>query len=180
MAHELVTSSEVQTYLRLDTVPEVLTQLIANISARIEAYTGRWFITRPAVDVLDSGGGELLFLHHYPVQGTPTVTDLSTGLAVIDFTTYQAGGYLYRQGGWLPGRQRYKVEYTAGMCADTASVPADVKQACLEWIAARYTRPDPAVTRETIGDYSYSADEKEGMPANVRAALSLYVIPRGW
>ncbi|OAT79309.1 hypothetical protein [Desulfotomaculum copahuensis] len=177
--YDLVTTSEAQLYLKLDTLPAGLDMLITNLSARIEAYTGRWFVARPVVDVLDSGGGDLLFLSRYPVQGTPVVTDLTTGLPVTGFLTYAGRGYLYLGGGWEAGRQRYKVEYTAGMCPDTPSVPADIRQACLEWVAARYNRIDPAITREQLGDYSYSADESDGMPANVRAALSLYVIPRG-
>lgn len=178
--YELVDIFEAQTYLQLDTAPADLQLLVANISARIEAHTGRWFVARPVTDVLDSDGQKMLFLSRYPVQGTPVVTDLTTGLPVTDIFIYHDRGMLYRALGWDAGRRRYKVEYTAGMCQDTASVPADVKQAALEWIAARYERRDPAVTREALGDYSYNADEPEGMPAGVRAALSLYCVPRGW
>jgi len=180
--NDLVVWTEVKSYLQLDVepIPDDWAMLVTNFSARIEAYTGRWFITRQAVDILDSGGGAMLFPRHYPIQGTPTVTDMVTNLPVAGFITYNGGGYLYRDGGWDTGRQRYKVEYTAGMCQDTAMVPADVKQACLEWIKTRYERRDPALKRETLGDYSYTTeDEKNGIPASVKAALSLYVIPRG-
>lgn len=180
MAYELVTVAEAQSYLQLDSVPAGLDMLITNLSARIEAHTGQWFIARPTVDVLDAGGGDLLFLRRYPVQGTPAVTDLTTGLAVTDFTVYFAQGMLYRPLGWEAGRQRYKVEYQAGLCQAVTDVPPDVKQACLEWLAARYNRRDPSITQETLGDYRYAADEADGMPAGVRAALSLYRVPRGW
>jgi hypothetical protein len=174
-----VTLEEAQTYLQLDAAPPELGMLITNISVRIEAHTGRWFVARAVTDILDADGGLLLFLSRYPVQGVPVVTDLTTGLAVTDFLLYPERGVLYRGAGWEAGRRRYRVEYTAGMCQDTASVPTDVKQACLEWLAARYNRRDPSLQREQLGDYSYAADEKEGMPAGVKAALSLYRLPRG-
>jgi len=177
---ELVTEAEALVYLQRTSMTEDLAQLITNISARIEAYTGRWFIARPVVDILDSDGRDVLFLSRYPVQGAPTVTDLETGMQVTDFLTYGGSGYLYRKGGWPTGRQRYRVEYQAGICQDVATVPADVKQACLEWVKARYERRDPAITREQLGDYSYSANEPDGMPPGVKAALSLYCVPRGW
>lgn len=177
--YELVTNEEARAYLQLPATAD-LTQLITNVSARIEAHTGRWFIARPSTDVLDSGGGAMLFLSRYPVQGTPLVTDLETGEQVTDFLTYAGSGMLYRKAGWEPGRQRYRVEYTAGVCQDVTSVPADVKQAALEWIKARYDRRDPAITREQLGDYTYSASEPDGMPAGVKAALSLWCVPRGW
>lgn len=178
--YELVGVTETQVYLQLPDVPPELPMLITNISARIEAHTGRWFVNRPKVDVLDSEGTHLLFLSRFPVVGVPTVTDVITGLPITDFLCYADSGYLYREAGWEAGRQRYRVEYTAGMCQDTASVPADVRQACLEWVKARFERRDPALAREALGDYSYTADEKGGMPVSVKAALSLYIIPRGW
>ena len=176
---ELVTEAEALVYLQRTSMTEDLAQLITNISARIEAYTGRWFIARPVVDILDSDGRDVLFLSRYPVQGAPTVTDLTTNTPITDFLTYSGSGYLYREGGWPAGRQRYRVEYQAGICQDVATVPADVKQACLEWVKARFERRDPAITREQLGDYSYSANEPDGIPAGVKAALSLWRVPRG-
>lgn len=180
MAYELVTPEEARSYLKLAEVPADLPMLITNLSARVEAHCGLWFVAREVTEVLDANGHPQLFLTHFPIQGTPTVTDLPTGEAVTDFFTYHDRGMLYRVGGWPAGLQRFQVAYTAGICPDTASVPADVKQAALEWIAARYARRDSSVKRESIGAYSYAVDEPDGMPAGVRAALSLYRMPRGW
>lgn len=180
MAYELVTPEEARIYLKLAEVPADLPMLVTNLSARVEAHCGLWFVARPTTETLDSDGAAQLFLSHWPIQGTPTVTDMATGAAVTDFFTYHDRGLLYRAGGWDAGRQRYQVAYTAGACPDTASVPPDVKQATLEWIAARFARRDSSLKRESIGAYSYAADEPDGMPAGVRAALSLYRVPRGW
>lgn len=177
--YELVTTDEAKQYLQLNTLPPELPGLIAMVSAAIEAYTGRWFIARPLTEVLDSGGGEELFLRRYPVQGTPTVTDLQTGEVVSDFLTYAETGVLFRPLGWPVGRQRFRVEYTAGICNDVMTVPQDVKLAALEWIAARFNRRDPGLMQERIGDYFYTAREDGGMPAAVKAALSFYRVPRG-
>ncbi|MGE5590176.1 MAG: hypothetical protein ACM3ZA_06110, partial [Bacillota bacterium] len=178
--YELVTSEEAKTYLKLDTVPVDLPPLITNLSARAEAHCRRWFIQRPAVETLDVLPGQrFLYLSHYPVVGTPTVTDLETLTPITGFVVAPDRGMLYLESGWPDGVQRIKVEYTAGLCPDVASVPADVKQACLEWLAARYQRRDPSVKREVLGDYQYSAEETNGLPANVEAALSLYRVPGG-
>lgn len=177
--YELVTADEARTYLGLTTTPPELPALITMVSARIEAHTGRWFIARAVVDTLDSGGGDVLFTSRYPIQGTPVVTDLERGEPVTDFVPYRAPGILYRAAGWEAGRQRYRVEYQAGMCADVAAVPQDVKLAALEWIAARFNRRDPSLMQERLGDYAYTAQEPDGMPAGVKAALSLYRAPRG-
>lgn len=179
--YELVTSDEAKTYLKLADLPADLLLLITNLTARAEAHCRRWFIQRPATEALDVlPGQKLLYLSHYPVVGTPTVTDLETLTPVTGFVVAPERGLLHLESGWPSGVQRIKVEYTAGLCPDVASVPADVKQAVLEWLAARYQRRDPAVKREVLGDYQYSAEETNGLPANVEAALSLYRMPGGW
>ncbi|HHY92858.1 MAG TPA: hypothetical protein GX511_05915 [Firmicutes bacterium] len=171
---DLVTLAEAQAYLQLDAASADLADLVTNISAQVEAYTGRYFIQRQVTEYQDGGGCDL-FLQHSPVVGTPTVTDLETGLPVTGFVSYPQEGILYLPGGWPAGRRRYEVQYVAGYAADTSEVPKDVKQAALEWIYARYYRRDAGLSREALGDYSWSGEA--GIPSAVRLVLQRYLVP---
>jgi hypothetical protein len=72
---------------------------------------------------------------------------------------------------WGFGRRRFQVLYTAGF----ATVPADVQQAALIMIAARYNRRDD-LTHEQVGDYAYNAETGQisGLPPQVEQLLSPY------
>lgn len=103
-----------------------------------------------------TGGTPRIQLNNYPIVGTPTLVTETYSSQVVWTLTYQpidgsvggdskgytfdaANGILMRRalGVAMPfakGERNIHVQYTAGMCADTASVPPNVALAALELI----------------------------------------------
>jgi len=176
---DIVTLEEALSYLKCPEDDSAFVQsLITNVSAQAEKYTGRFFVQRSITEHKDADGEDELFLKKYPIVGVPVVTDTSNNSPVTDFLIYKEEGFLYREATWDIGRQRWKAEYVSGYAEDTASVPSDIKQAVLEWIASRYNRTDPSVRSEGIGDLStsYESNDQFAMPATTKAFLDKYKV----
>jgi len=176
---DAVSLTEALNYLKCpEDDSDFVQSLITNVSSQAEKYTGRFFVQRAVTEYKDADGDDELFLKKYPIIGVPVVTDTANNAAVTDFITYNEEGYLYREIMWDDGRRRWKVEYASGYAEDTASVPSDIKQAVLEWIASRYNRTDPSVRSEGIGDLStsYESNDQSAMPATTKAFLDKYKV----
>jgi len=85
-------------------------------------------------DRYDSGPHSVL-LENRPIASVTSVTEWGTVLtAGTQYTADLSSGMVYAGTSlyprlWLPGIDQVVVVYTAGRCADTASVPANVKMA---------------------------------------------------
>lgn len=101
-----------------------------------------------------------LTLDHWPVtiftsveydSGTPS----SPSWNAYDADTYERydnQGQLYFYGGLLRGRRKIRVTYSAGLAANTAAVPTDLRLACQKLVGKEFQkRKAQGETRETVG-----------------------------
>lgn len=95
---------------------------------------------------------------------------------IYDFKVYREGGHqtgiLQRNAGWTAGNMNISISYNAGY----DSIPDDVKQACIETVAAFYNRheKDMNLSGETLGDYSWQRSGDNigyALPQHVRDTL---------
>ena len=166
----------------------------------IEKYTGRAFVTRTVTNeeqgVGPNGykyGFKTLTLNWLPITAVASVIDdASITVPANDYAIWKYRG-LEHVGHWpAPLGQygdngKYKVTYSAGEYANTAAVPADVKQAAIGYVkllAAGAAGASGAVQSKTVGNlsitYATAADAGAGglFPAGIRSILDGYRIYR--
>jgi hypothetical protein len=76
---------------------------------------------------------------------------------------------------WGSGRQRWQVDYSGG--SDT--IPNDVKEAALEWIAMRFETKDMAVKSQSLGDQNFTREDFAIVPKSIRVLLAPYRVNQG-
>jgi hypothetical protein len=150
----------------------VLTTLVTNVSAAIESYCNRAFASQDYAEQRNGTGGNRLFLAHGPVTAVASVSvdgqaippAVGTGIGYLfDEATVYLRGYTFCR-----GVQNVSVTYTAGY----ASVPGDVAQACIEWVAYHYAKRDRIdKASETLGTQQTISYSQADMPAGVKTAL---------
>lgn len=170
--------ADVKTYLGItDTNSDaVLTALIAGASAMMETYCNRVFAQASYTETRNGNGGYRLFLATAPVTAVASVT--IDGTAVPAAAGSMAPGYLFddlmiylRQRCFTCGVQNVVVSYTAGY----ATIPADLTQACVELVAAKYAKRNRIdKTSETLGSQQTQAYSVADMPASVKTVLNNY------
>ena len=172
----LITLEEAKQFLEIEDNARdgVLNALIQSVSAAAEVFTGRFIINR----VID---GELHFFEHaahtlqlnfYPVKQITKIVQNGEEVDAAQVKADNESGILSRRYDAFYGA--VLVSYEAGLAADTASVPQDIKLACAQWIKY-FLYSGAAVKSESLGDYSVSyAELAEGMPAEVSAILEKY------
>ena len=132
-------------------------------SAGIDSATRGWRFLPVAATTVTFRGGEPTIRLQRPVTAVATVTSKSLGLV----TTHAVNvGYELRGADlvWL-GTYVWPTEVTVTWSRGMAAVPADVKDACLQLAALRYTNPT-GEGGERIDDYvSPSRPSGEDDPA---------------
>jgi len=181
---QLCQLSDVKTYLGItdSNSDAVLNALAANVSAAVEAYCNRTFASASYTETRNGGCGPKMFLMNGPVTAVASVA--VGGQSVPPAPDAASGGYVFdsnvvyiRPGGSGPqefhkGIQNVVVQYTAGY----ASVPPDVSQACVLWIAAIFAKRTRIDKRsETLGQQQTQAYDLSDMPATTKRMLSSYV-----
>lgn len=159
----------------------ILTTLITNVSALIETYCNRVFAQATYTETRNGGCGPKLYLMNGPVtevsslsvngQAVPPAPDaISYGFVWDASTVYiRPGGY---PGEFYKGIQNVTVTYTAGY----ASVPPEVNQACVEWVAFKFAKRSRIDAKsETLGQQQVIAFDTSDMPKGVKTALQPYV-----
>ncbi len=151
MAQPIVTMSEAQAYVRIETGEEeaVLAGLVASASALCEAFLNRVVIAREfSVDVAASSAWQRLELT--PVQAITSVaavdvagveTLLGAAAYAIDIDSSGDGWVRASQ---ADGGQRLRVSGTAGMANDENNVPEPIRQGVLRLVAHLFTARDGA------------------------------------
>jgi hypothetical protein len=158
----------------------VLVRLITACSAWIEKYLNRSIASADYAGRFDGHGGSRLMLPDYPVTSVSSVTvddisippapdSVSSGFVFSPYGVYLRG-YLFNR-----GSRNVQISWTAGY----SSVPADIEQAAIHLVSARFREKDrigqasKVVAGETV---SFSIKD---MPADVAAMLGNYkkVVP---
>jgi len=159
----------------------LLSDVIAGVSARMQAEMGRTITERAIVGELHDGPrGDTLYLDEYPVDSATVVLNLNGTL--VDSTTYAVEEYLGglvavdegEAGAWERGRLNYSVDYTAGY----ATVPEDLALAATRqaaFVALEALNRDRLGSRSTVLDSGGSSEfvTTEWL-AGVLATLRIY------
>lgn len=113
----------------------VYTALISAICEAMEQYLRRQVVARPVTKAFDGRGSKLRLPHVAP--GVLSVTSVEENgaplTADVDYLVYPEIGHVVRlcgsktAGTWAPGLQTVKVSFAAGVAADAASVPENLK-----------------------------------------------------
>ena len=188
----LISLSEMATYLKVTGTTEdaVLSNLIDEVSAICNNYTGRYLLTKTHTEYYNGNGGYKLILRNYPIR---SVTSLHIGDANRSFTAAYAvtvaddvlvqkeAGILElwnNQSEYYKARANIKVVYSAGYNLATTAplVPYDLQLAVKKFVAYHYMNYDKKkhnVQSETIGANTVSFISKD-IPDEVRATLNKY------
>jgi len=149
LAEPIVTMSEAQAYVRIDTGEEeaVLAGLIRSASALWEAFVNQVVIARPfELDLPASGNWERLAVT--PVKSISEVATLEAdGVAAVLPNDGYAVDIDSSGDGWVrvvqaDGALRVRVTGTAGIADDENGVPEPIRQGVLRLIAHLFTTRD--------------------------------------
>ena len=145
-------------------------------TARIQGLTGRQFTAKVNdVVTLETDGGRDLRLPNTPVTSVASV--VGRGLGSSTSVTYTAttdyelvGNRLVWSRGWPGGwAQLVTVTYSHGY----ATVPGDVKDACLEVAAQLFRNPD-GMTTAALGDFRAEWDNPTELGPALAAVIRRY------
>lgn len=185
-ATDLVTLSDVKTQLNITVADHDsrLSALITNVSARILAHLSN-AVVHETVTEQHVGGKKRIYLKKYPYVSDIAIVDgKGNTIPSTDYLILAEQGILQHTGLWPTAEEsdgkigRWSITFKAGLAANTASVPADLKEACHLWVARRFNRADTSVRSKSVGDLSLSyaaQDDPEGVPPDVAALLAPYV-----
>ena len=144
-------------------------------SAELEQATSLIFVTRTVTDTLDGSGRVDLWLSRRPIVSVTSVTvngaEVDASLYVVDA---KMGRLRMKAGAWSEGIANAAVVYSAGYGAQgAATLPADVKRACLDLAKAIYDElVSGALTLSSVSMGPGSMVLKTGqMPPSVERVL---------
>lgn len=181
-SQSLTSRSKAKVYLQLNqsdvTYNEFIDDLIDGVSAGIEEYTARKFVSRSYTEYYDGDGTRVLLLRQFPIVSITSIHDdpdrnynSDTLIDADDYVSDDDIGKvtLVDIDAFTKGIHAIKVIYTAGY----ASVPKNIQLAAHVWIADIFNRAVMGADgeeSESIGQHSvtFNADE---MPKRARSLL---------
>lgn len=166
-ASDLISTAELKEHLAVSGAAQdtVLGNIITRESAEIEAYLDRVLVTTGNLTEYHLGAyafardvvlGQNIYLRQWPIIGNLVSVhesdgrtyDATTLLASTDYVSNAAAGRVTRVAGatggpqnWLSAYRGIKVVYAAGY-ANTAAVPAAIKEVCLRLCALSWAEVD--------------------------------------
>jgi hypothetical protein len=162
-----------------------LIRIADGVSERIDAYVRRPFVTRSVVERRDGSGTRELPLRFFPVQAVTEAKYRVTPLdawTVLDPSAYEVdgvrGAVILSALWWPKVRQGAEVSYDAGFGAkDSATLPADVYQAALDFVKFVYDRwKSDAIALGSLNlQQAGSAVIVPALPKDVKDAIDPYV-----
>ncbi|MEI7443268.1 MAG: head-tail connector protein [Burkholderiales bacterium] len=158
----------------------LLTSLIQAASNAMETVMNRTVAAASYTDLVDGNGKAGMMLSNWPVISVTSVT--IDGTSVPASTGYGASGYaqdenvvFLRNRVFTKGARNVSIVYQAGW----ATVPDDLKQACVETVALKYRQKEYAGYRsKSLAGETVSFD-KGDFPDSVERILNNYkkVVP---
>ena len=154
---------------------ELLELLIEAATNAAENYLGRYIVARQIsqepYDCTNSKS-RYLQLRQYPVSSVTAIVEDGETIQVSGLTIDTANGTLKSKIFW---KGAVLVTYTAGIAANTASVPKNLQLAIWQWVSfILNTQGSQGIDSETLGDYSVNYLEQTPIPATVLSLLEGY------
>ncbi len=180
----LTTRVALKRYLGIDASDtaqdDLLDDLIAYASERLESYCARRFGLADLTEYLDGPGTSELVLARRPVTALTSVRiDADRDFAAesevdsSELVLHAEAGVVERVGAVFPsGASNVRAQYSAGY----TSIPDDIEAAAIKLSAAWYAHARSGadgLTTETLGDYS-ARYAHAALPADVAAMLAPY------
>lgn len=156
---------------------ENLIKLMINaLSDMAVNFCGRNFIQAIYTEKHDGDGTIDILVKHIPIISVSSVVEDSITIASSWYVIYTDEGIIRRinSGVWVKDIQNITVSYTAGW--EQASLPSDLKYACLELLQFMWKRKDEeriGVSGLSFGDQSITLIIDE-MPPHVKTVLQRY------
>ncbi len=194
--NDLTTLAAVKEWLNIPTATTtsdaILQRLVTNISAQMQTWMSRNIKQASYTETYNGSGTPMQALRNTPILSVQSLA--INGVVVPQASTPTSYGYLFDenllylvgaifpqstyfgQGGSFPqNAQNVVVSYTAGY----AEVPADLAQACIEWVGYAYRSRDRigmssgAIAGQSVGYITGT------MPDSVKSAIQQYkrVVP---
>jgi len=162
----------------------LISRLITATSTQIQKFLGYNVLAADFAKTFDGPGGKLLSLPDGPIISVASVQvgAVSIGPGTLTGVGYFIGDSVIELCGYefCRGRGNVAVSYRAGYEA----VPADIEQACLDWLSGAWNSQDrdPTLAKIKAGDTEFdygSATTKVGlstllMPPSVASVLQPY------
>jgi hypothetical protein len=163
-----------------------LIRIADGVSARVEQYIRRPFVSRSVTELRDGSGGQELQLRHFPVISVESAQyrfSLFDVWQTFDPTAYELDGFrgylILKMFVWPKVRQGAQVQYTVGFGAkdDATTLSADVFQVGLDFVKFVYDRwKSDAIALGSLNlQGAGSAVIVPALPKDVLSALDPYV-----
>lgn len=179
---DLATAAEAVAYLKAhgEACSGDIQALLTAVSAQIQSYLSRNIPSQSYTVTLDGVGGSRVSLPNTPITAVDSVS--VDGLAIQPAASPTCYGFVFSKSQVLlrgaifsRGVQNITIEYTAGY----ATVPADIKLACLEGILAIMGTDDPRATSLKAGNSAIEFGDLETLAGlcltqNVTGILNQY------
>lgn len=151
---------------------ELIEDIIDSISVLFESYCDRQFLTRERTEYYDGKGSKFLFPTYSPITSVSGVWDdsdwawdTSSLVASTDYMIKNNTTIVLKDSTFGDYDQNVKIIYTAGY----ATVPEDVRLACIEEVTRTYkNRKGVDVLAKTAADGSVTRYAKDLMPSTIR------------
>lgn len=166
----LCTVEDVKLYLGIETTSSdtLLTSLIVGVSGFIENVTDRVFSISDYTEVRDGTGNAKM-----PVCFAPITEITSVKINDISFDVKNTTTLIYFNNGnvFPTGLMNIELKYKAGY----SSVPADVKQACIELVAFKFKEKDRIGLNSKGLAGEVISFEKKDISLEIKSVLSAYM-----
>lgn len=158
---DLVDSAQATVYLTElgQTAPADLDKIITGVSAAMQSYASRNFVSQAYAVTLDGAGSDRVSLPNTPITAVASVS--IDGVSVPPAPTVTSSGFVFsdtqvllRGYRFCRGVQNAAIAYTAGF----ATIPADIVRACCEGIGAAVAQlelSDPRIVEVAAGGTKY-------------------------
>ena len=149
--------------------------LIESVTNAAEEYLGRYIVARQIsqepYDCTNSRS-KYLQLKQYPVTTVTTIVEDGETLDTTTLKIDNSNGIIKRPTFW---KGAVLVTYTAGLAANTSSVPKNIQLAIWQWVSNLLnTKESQGIDSETLGDYSVNYLEQNDIPNTVISLLEGY------
>lgn len=153
----------------------LLNLLLESCTIAAERYMGRYIIARDITEEphdFENGKSKYLQLDQYPVFEINEIVQNGEEIALSSLKADKYNG-LIKKG--TPWRGAVLVSYKAGIAPSQGSVPANIRLAICQWIAAMLCDQESGgVKSETLGDYSVSYYDDRQVPSSSAILLESY------
>lgn len=176
----LVTVEKCREFLNLedDNESSHVEDLIDYVSAFIETYTKRTFLTATHTDYFDGNGTDTLFLNQRPVSSITSIHiddgrsfGASTQISSSAIVLYDDEGYVRLDGDiFSRGIRNIKVIYVAGY--SQSSIPPDVQFACIKLVQELYK--DGKTTLENPDLLNVALQDLSNKQSRINSILRLH------